>query len=266
MADFEPRELDLLEDALEDLEHFEDLEDLELSPALTERLGEYRDVLALCRQSFPLEEPSDAVLVDVLAEAREVSRRPVLRDGGATVELVGWRRVWERWRGTLIPGLALAGTAAVVLWVLDPDAQQDLARVDEATSKDDAKELEQPNGSEHDDAPSEAAGKSTVQEPTAAIEPTPTQADDDAGIADDSPSEPAVSKKQKLGGGGSSKSAGAKPTPTVEPAPPAIDPLDKEETWDLIAEADAARRQQHPGGRAGEGGHRPVPRAREPQR
>ena len=80
MAEFDPRQLDQLEDALEGLDEIDDLAALELSPELTERLGEYRDVLALCRDVFPIEAPGDELLTDVLAEAREVSR-PKLRDG-----------------------------------------------------------------------------------------------------------------------------------------------------------------------------------------
>lgn len=128
MAEFDPRQLDQLEDALE---HLDDHESLvghaghELPSELIERLNEYQDVLALCRDAFPLESPRDELLTGVLAEAREVSRRPRAREAG---QRSGWRRFWERWRGTVVPGFALATTAVVVLWVLDPDAQLERTR------------------------------------------------------------------------------------------------------------------------------------------
>src|SRR5690606_6714686 len=131
VADFDPRQLDQLEDALEGLEDIDDLESLELSPALTERLAEYQDVLALCREAFPVEEPHADLLADVLAEAQAVSRRVK----PSQVDESPWRRFWTRWRGTLVPGLALAGTAAAVLLLLEPKTEHAKLATDDASRR-----------------------------------------------------------------------------------------------------------------------------------
>jgi hypothetical protein len=225
VADFDPRQLDELEDALESLEHVDDLDSLELGPALTERLAEYQDVLALCREAFPLEPVEDRVLVDVLAEAREVSRRPRLRDV-ADGERSGWRRFWERWRGSLVPGLALAGTAAVVLWVIEPGKSEPpselLTQVDHT-----------PNVEQHE--PTQPTQPTQTPEPEQATANT----DDALGKSEPSeptaePSEPTPEPERKL----SKKSAS---TPASAPAP-APEPMNKDEAWQALERADSARR------------------------
>jgi len=238
VADFDPRQLDQLEDALERLDHVdlgrEDLESLELSPEVLERLGEYRDVLALCRDAFPLESPPDDVLTVVLEEAREVSRRPRARDDERRS---GWRRAWERWRGTVVPGLALAATAAVVLWVMDPQAQLDSATELSTEKLERPSELElertQPTGESSNanlelgksDEPSAEPSVPTSPEPQPQIDPA------------DEIEQPAP--KSRPGGKGPTKSKldDFEPTPTPTPTP-----MSKDETWTSLEQADSARR------------------------
>jgi hypothetical protein len=241
VAEFEARELDLLEDALEGLEDVDDLDALGLAQPLSDRLGEYQDVLALCREAFPTEAPDDHLLDEVIAEAREVSRRPKLREsadaGGA------WRRFWERWRGTLVPGVALAGTAAAVLWILEPDRSLD-PEADRLAERSDDLEADEREADDSTPDNSKAASKNAALEP--APRPTPERPGVDEGAeagVDTSEDEP------KLQGGGSKakrsrKSAGKSvaPEPALAPEEPAPEPLSKDDTWQTLEQANAARR------------------------
>lgn len=125
--DFTPDELDRLEDALGalgDPAASGELEDL--PPKLRERLGEYDAILALAREAMPMEDVEPGVLAGILAEARQsapVAAPPAERAPG----------LWERLRRSfMLPGLALAGTAALLLWVARPDGEP-LPRADAPT-------------------------------------------------------------------------------------------------------------------------------------
>lgn len=116
--DFTPDELDRLEDALGalgDPAASGELEDL--PPKLRERLGEYDAILALAREAMPMEDVEPGVLAGILVEARQsapVAAPPADRGPG----------LWERLRRSfMLPGLALAGTAALLLWVARPDGE-----------------------------------------------------------------------------------------------------------------------------------------------
>lgn len=242
MADFDPRQLDQLEDALEGLEQLDDLESLELSPALTERLAEYQSVLALCRDAFPVEEPRADALADVLAEAHAVSRRARVREP----ERGRWQRFWDRWRGTLVPGVALAGTAVAVLWLLEPEqrmAASDTLLTDESKADDERSKAA-------DDSPSEPAS-----------EPAAEEADDDSEAEPDEPKDlvgpapgaglPTAEPEPALG---KAKAVKPRPRPTNQPtnkakpsvAPepaPAPTPMSKDETWTELERANADRRK-----------------------
>lgn len=251
MAEFDPRQLDQLEDALEHLDDLSDHEALELPSEVIDRLSEYQDVLALCRDAFPLESPPDELLTGVIAEAREVSRRPRSRDAD---QRSGWRRFWERWRGTVVPGFALATTAVVVLWVLDPEgeleragelsgsseveegsvnaelertqpagessnAAGDIAKSDASEQLDQSDQLDQPDTSDQPDQPA-------IEPP----EPTSVPQDLNATERRD-PKSNATSKaptKSKL-----DDVDDLEPTPT---------PMSKDETWTSLERADSARR------------------------
>jgi hypothetical protein len=239
VAEFDPRQLDQLEDALELLDdHDLDHESLELPADLIERLDEYQDVLALCRDAFPLESPPDELLTGVLAEAREASRRPRSRDAG---QRGGWRRFWERWRGTVVPGFALAATAVVVLWALDPDAQ--LEHATELSNTSEAKaELQrtQPAAetSRSDDRTDLASSSGNSDEPSQ----TTDQASGSSESSESSPDEqdpetpepkPSASKAVKK----------SKADDAFDPEPePAPTPMSKDDTWTNLERADTARR------------------------
>lgn len=234
MSEFDPHQLDQLEDALERLDHGpQDLESLELAPELLERLAEYQQVLALCRDAFPLESPPEDVLTVVLDEAREVSRRPRSRDAN---QRGGWRRFWERWRGTVVPGLALAATAVVVLWVMDPSAPVDSASelsTESIEHHGDAKRERTQPASESSNEKFDGMAKADEPSPEPNPEPptTPEQLDEPA-------DEPQQTPKPSAGNRPKSKLPHDVPEP--EPAPT---PMSKDETWTSLERADSERRK-----------------------
>lgn len=117
-------ELDRLEDALEELELDGALErwsEDELGPRVHARLVDYHAVLAATREALPLEDVPAGVLDGVLAQAEQAASTPAIAAGVAQEP---W---WARLRRSfMMPVLALAGTAALVLWVLDPEEHGDV--------------------------------------------------------------------------------------------------------------------------------------------
>lgn len=114
-----PAELDVLEDALERWTGDEAPvpEDSLLAPSLRARLEDYRGLLALTRAELPLEEVPDGLLASVLAEAHQSARAPA---PPSRREVAG-PGLWERLRRSmLVPGVALAGTAVMLLWIAQP--------------------------------------------------------------------------------------------------------------------------------------------------
>jgi hypothetical protein len=236
VADFDPRQLDSLEDALDGLDDLDDLESLGLEPALTERLAEYQDVLALCRQVFPPELPREDLLAEVLAEAAAVSRRPELREA----EAGPWRRFWGRWRSTLIPGLALAGTAAAILWVAEPgrSSEQLAARADKTHDSDDTKRSDEERSA--DSTPSEPASDPLVDGLDDAAEPPETP---ELVVDSDGGPPPLAGAVEPSPSASASKKTRSKPAPSVAPSKPAPAPLSKDETWTVLERANADRRK-----------------------
>ncbi|MBC7977117.1 MAG: hypothetical protein H7138_19245 [Myxococcales bacterium] len=115
-AELSPIELDRLEDALEDLE-LEPFAD-EPSAAVRGRLHDYRQILTLSRAALPMVEVPRGLLDNVLAEARAAAELQVVAPVEATMpERTSW---WARLRrAALLPGVALATTAALVLIMVD---------------------------------------------------------------------------------------------------------------------------------------------------
>ncbi len=141
-AGLRPDELDLLEDALEDLELEDGLDrwtEAELGPRVRERLVDYRSILAASREALPFEDVPRGVLDGVLEQARQAAVvAPTTVSGGSE----SW---WSRLRrGFMVPALALAGTAVLVLWVFDPDDQAKLEPPPSAVEAKTVAQLEAP--------------------------------------------------------------------------------------------------------------------------
>jgi hypothetical protein len=173
-----PDELDRLEDALERWtdEAFEPgPEDSLLPTQLRERLAGYREVLAATREALPLVDVGDDVLAGVLAEAHRGDAKP----RAAAKTGPGW---WERVRRSmLLPGVALAGSAALLLYLVQPNEELTLP------------------GAAQDEAPAKREEARLAPEPgPAPAAPSPAE----MGDASASPAPPAAAAEEKLGGGG----------------------------------------------------------------
>jgi hypothetical protein len=246
-AELRPEELDRLEDALELLE-VADIDDP--SPAVRERLGDFRRILQLSRSALPAVDVPHGVLERVFAEARQAVEVPVITpvaEPPRREEPSFWAKLR---RFALLPGIALAGAAALVLFMVnsperaatsgadqvaraEPDAslvseRQDRARAEQA-----------PTGSSTRAGGDAAAAAEPVPlaepaPPPAAATPTPapatvtTPAQDPAlekskpkGVVDDAEDMPA--EEEPL--------ADAKTADTTMPR------------WDIIARGDRARQK-----------------------
>lgn len=256
MAEWTPVQLDRLEDALDDLEHDGALErwlEDDPGPGVRERLEDYRALLVASREALPLEEVPEGVLDGVLEEARRAAAAPAM----AMTSTVSW---WTRLRrSVLVPAVALAGTAMLVLWIGRPD--------EVTTTADEAVAIPAPppvpakaDGVADDEAPpatakpaepspiqqaapggglGSARGSGAPAEPASAPEPEPEleldakdiatekAADVDEGSMQTYGEAPTEEQKQTAGAGGSS-SSGAKADPASG-------------RWDLISLGDRAR-------------------------
>ena len=132
-----PEELDRLEDALEGLEFLEDTSDP--SEAVASRLLDFKTILQASREALPLEPVRPGLLDSVLSEAR-MSAPDIV---SPSVQVPAKQSLWQRIRKSLVlPGLAVAGSAALVLLIVkpklgSPEAQPDgsiVARSEPAAS------------------------------------------------------------------------------------------------------------------------------------
>lgn len=125
-AEFSPDELDHLEDALEGLEFAPASRDS--APHVRRRLDDYRNILALSRAAMPMVEVPKGLLDGVLAQARASAEVPSITPTvAAAAERPGF---WARLRRFgLLPGVALAGTAAVVLLMVERKPELEAAGV-----------------------------------------------------------------------------------------------------------------------------------------
>ena len=280
-AEFSPAELDRLEDVLErwtsdgmddGLDGAPVPEDSSLAPNIRARLEDYRALLALTRDELPMEDVPDSLLAGVLAEAHASAlpqTRPVTRR-----ELVAARpSLWERLRRSmLLPGFALAGSAALLLWVVQPSGEATLddavaergqgapARLSQGTSPAPAaaEAPEQARALREQDGASVVADKDAVEEKAAApggsasdATPTPAAAPADAADAADvaraagalggEPKDMPKAERTK-------KSSKKALDPMIESYPglddePTAEGVDKEALRDTLDKADAARRK-----------------------
>ncbi len=241
-AEFRPDELDRIEDALESLELADTVTDA--SPHVAARLREYQQLLVASRDALPLQEVPAGLLDGVLAEARRAA--PALSPTPAPApEPTAWQRFR---RSFLVPITALAGTAALVLFIARPDPDhEEIAKAESAPASADASVSQKASG-----APQSAAPAAPEPEPAAEPEEAPAdeRAIEQAELEEALPSpDPAAT------------------TPTQAPArAPAMDPIGNAEGgdgafdrqqkqdakpveplippgWDLIDRADAARKR-----------------------
>jgi tetratricopeptide (TPR) repeat protein len=271
-AEFSAEELDRLEDALErwTSANPEDLspvpEDSSLAPHLRARLEDYRSLLAMTRDELPMEDVPDALLASVLAEAhasaqpraRPVTRREIVPAGPS---------LWERLRRSmLLPGFALAGSAALLLWVVQPGSDTSLG--DDSLDEDRAllertaqapAQLSRPR----DASPAPAAAEppsleeSPLAAPDAGAEAARTDARAPADLPATAPADASHSLDEadlkdlaKTGRAPTKKSAkkSLEPAEPIETYPglddtPTAEGVDKEALRDTLDTADAARRK-----------------------
>ena len=183
------------------------------------RLDEYQQVLSLSREALPLEEVPEGLLDGVLAEARE--SRPTKQPS------VGF---WERWRRTLIPAFALAGTAAAVLLIVRPDED-----ITEATATLDPVP-DSPAEKLADESPS-AVAPAVVEEskPAEDAESEPEAEQAAAPMPTPAKEAPARGKAEDRGAKGALADQKANMAPVQQEA--LEEPLDKDDAWDEIEKA-----------------------------
>ncbi len=122
-SEFSPAELDRLEDALEQWtgDDFDAVpEDSSLPAPLRARLAEYREVLTVSREALALEDVPEGLLASVLAEAHASAASAPLPAQRAPAGPSLWERLR---RSLLLPGVALAGSTALLLWLVQPGEQ-----------------------------------------------------------------------------------------------------------------------------------------------
>jgi hypothetical protein len=143
MSELRPIEIDVLEDMLETLDQggipeTTGLEDSGARRLVTERLAEYRVILQACRDAMPMQEVPEGLLDGVLEEARSSASQPAVARPG----------LWQRLRGAfIVPGLALAAAAVLVIVLVRPGADEHasveaIAAADEAIDRARSKDAE----------------------------------------------------------------------------------------------------------------------------
>lgn len=162
-----PEELDRLEDALEGLETLDDLSDP--SPAVSARLADFKLILETSREALPIEEVPAGLLTGVLAEASMSSED--IQTPSPVRETEGfWARMRRAW---LIPGLAVAGSAALVLLLLQPTMSDDARAVPESVAVQDAQVPHSPSAAAPagDAEPEESEEEDAREESAASVRP-----------------------------------------------------------------------------------------------
>lgn len=253
-AEFSPVELDRMEDALETLE-LADVHD-EPSAALRRRLQDYRQILTLSRAAMPMIEVPRGLLDNVLAEARAAAEVPVVAPIAAAP--APSPSMWTRLRrALLLPGVALATTAALVLLIVERNdkseapvsgAAQQVAKNDQApaTDKTIVSETRAADArASTDDAPppppEPAAG---IAAPGGASTPTTTTLPQ-AAPAIAPKEEPAAAEKKGELGRADEQAEGdyAKQKPADANEAERVVDQDATPRWDIIARGDRARHQ-----------------------
>ncbi len=249
-AEWSPAELDRLEDALEswtgeDTEAVS--EDSSLSPRMRERLVSYRELMAMSRAEMAMEEVPEGLLAGVLAEAAR-SGSPTQREVKVAAASAGAQLgFWERLRRSmLLPGVALAGSAALLLWMVQPgESAPELQATNTAPARLAPGPSPAPAAAQEPVPEGERAEKDArvVEEAPAAPSPAAIMAEADDAMKDSAPAE------SKAAAGGRSKakksemaSAPAEYLEGLEEVPTDAG-ADKDELRDTLELADKARRK-----------------------
>lgn len=247
-AEWSPAELDRLEDALEswtggDAEAVS--EDSSLSPRMRERLVSYRDLMTMSRAEMAMEEVPEGLLAGVLAEAAR-SASPTQREvkvAAASAQLGFWERLR---RSMLLPGVALAGSAALLLWMVQPgESAPELQATNTAPARlapgpSPAPAAAQEPVSEGEGAKMEAGA---LEEAPAAPSPAAIMAEAEDAMKDSPPAESkgaaggrSKAKKSEMASAPAEYLEGLEEVPTDAGA-------DKDELRDTLELADKARRK-----------------------
>lgn len=247
-SELTPEELDHLEDALAVLGEPEARGELDaLSPRSRERFDAYAAIVALAREAMPLEDVPPGVLDGILAEARRTEATPAPpRERGPGL--------WERLRRSFaLPGLALAGTAALLLWAIQPvDERLTPPGASEAAPSPAALRAEDGEGS-----PGQTQSVPTQTAPKAMIEAPAESADEAVEAADLKDSQTAAQAPAAEGAGYELPAPGSAPRPTRAKAkkadaeaPPPLPGLDVREEARVDADKETVRDQLDAGDRA----------------
>ncbi|MEM6293926.1 MAG: hypothetical protein AAGA54_21800 [Myxococcota bacterium] len=236
MAEFSPAQLDALEDALEDLELAGIPSELEDDVGVTDRLSDYKDLLALSREALPVVDVPDGILASVLAEAH-AAPQAVEPAVAAADETPWWKRL-----GVWIPMLAVGASAALMLVMVRGTLSSDEAPATVASAN---------GGGEKDAAKADDAA--AVRKPGGLLEqPEALQAAaESAKDADDVRREAlegeargrlrgSAAGDSALGGGAPASAAAADEEAPAEPEPePEPEAAAKSETADKVVYDDA---------------------------
>ena len=241
-----PDELDRLEDALEGLEELEDLHDP--SEAVSNRLADFQLILQASREALPLEDVRPGILDGVLSEARMSATDIITPTPESPVAPSFWARLRGAW---LIPGLAVAGSAALVLILVSPMAA-DSPQPEKAGAvavNDDASQVRAEVPAAHE----QGAAEAEESVPPVANQPSPGDANYGAALAP--PAEPpatapAPAKRSGAGKRVAPTTPSPEPARDLSPATPgaALDAAGSEDKatvsakgWNAIEEGDSAR-------------------------
>lgn len=162
-----PEQLDRIEDALESLEDEGVPAEVGDDPEVMQRLEEYREILALSREVIAEHDVPSGILEGVLAAARRDDAAESLPEPLASEPRASW---WTRLRRVfLVPGVALAGTAALVLWIVGDDDRSREPRAPTHLDSSTDQMVSTPEGEpEAPEAPAE--GAAALAEPAPAFE------------------------------------------------------------------------------------------------
>lgn len=254
-AEFSPVELDRMEDALETLE-LADVHD-EPSIAVRRRLTDYRQILALSRAAMPMVEVPRGLLDNVLAEARAAAEVPVVApEPIAAAPPSLWTRVR---RALLLPGVALATTAALVLLIVERDdksaesavsgAPQQVAKSDRAQGGAQVvgeRRAEDQRANSDDAPPPPPEPAAGIAAPGSASTPTTTALPQAAPAIAPKAEAPVTEKKGDLGRADEQAEAAddyAKQKPADANEAERVVDRDATPRWDIIARGDRARQK-----------------------